>query len=85
MTLDKERNYEALKMLIAELMGSTTDPGEIHDCPVCGGKLHVHFDVYSRGDRKLVGVQAWCDECELAIAIDSAKLPVWLSQDEVSP
>lgn len=85
MTSDKEKEYEALEMLIAELMESTADPGEIHDCPVCGGKLHIHFDIYSRGNRKILGVQAWCEGCKLAIAIDSAELPVWLSQDDVSP
>ena len=83
--MKSSKGIEALKMLIEELMQSTTDPGEIHDCPVCGGRLHVHFDIYSRGNRKIVGVQGWCEECELAIAIDTANLPAWLSQDEASP
>jgi hypothetical protein len=69
-----------LLRLIDHLMKATSDPGEVHECPICGGKLHVHFDLYLRGDRRIGGVQVWCEGCEVAIAIDSATIPVWLSQ-----
>ncbi len=74
-----------LFQLIDRLMKAPSDPGEIHICPVCGGRLHVHFDLYSRGDKKITGIQCWCEECELAMAIDTADLPVWLSQNDTSP
>jgi len=79
----RDKEYKILSALITKLLESPAHPGEIHECPICGGHLHLTFDIYWRGNRKLVGIQGWCEECDLAIAVDSANLPSWLIENEV--
>lgn len=36
------------------LLRMENDPGEVHTCPVCGGKAHIEVEAYEAGGRKLV-------------------------------
>lgn len=61
------------------LINSTTDPGEIHNCPICNGKIRVGFGAYKRGDEILFGAQIKCESCGIQMAFDYAvPPPPWL-------
>jgi hypothetical protein len=68
--------------LINELLDSlikyTTDPGEIHVCPICNGELHVWFGGYKRFEESLFGVQIKCDACGIQMAVDYGIPPSWV-------
>jgi hypothetical protein len=72
---------EKIFRLIDQLMSATSDPGEIHVCPICGGSLHVRFQPYTRGSKAMLGVQAFCESCGIAVAVDAARPPLkWLEK-----
>jgi len=71
-----------VKTLIDQLKRKASKPGELHSCPVCGGRLHVRFDIYSREHREIIGIHAWCEDCDVAITIDSAELPAWALREQ---
>jgi len=69
--------------MIEGLLKQRTAPGELHTCPECAGKLHLRFEVYSRGVKRLLGINAWCENCSLAVATDytEKRIPTWLQVD----
>ena len=78
--------YEEIQNLITQLLKSPEAPDEIQVCPNCGGQLHIGFGVYMRNARKMLGTQAECDNCAVALVVDwSGPWPAWLDvkgQDE---
>jgi hypothetical protein len=56
--------------LIDKLIKSPTDPGEIHICPICNGKIHILFGAYKRGEESLLGVLVKCESCGVQMATD---------------
>jgi uncharacterized protein YbaR (Trm112 family) len=67
---------------INKLIKRKNHPGEMHCCPECKGQLHVRFEVYRRANREMLGVHAWCDDCDAALAVDYAEpIPAWLRDD----
>lgn len=77
--------YNDLERLLDRLSKATTDPGEIHVCPVCGGDLHVRFEPYIRDGKSFLGLHAFCESCDAAIATDYAQLPPeWLQKSASS-
>jgi hypothetical protein len=73
-----EKAAHNLKKMIESLIQEEQAPKELHKCPECGGQLHIRFEVYTRGKKKLLGVQAWCENCQLALASDFAEpIPSW--------
>lgn len=71
MTLASEQTVELMRRLLHRLAESDEDPGEIHSCIVCGGKLHVYFSQYMSRDRKMLGINAECDDCKIKLFIDT--------------
>ncbi len=79
MTADK------LQEMLSALVRAKDRPAEIQHCPICGGQLHVYFGAYKRGTRDMFGVQAKCDGCKNAMAIDYGEpLPSWLRNDQTN-
>ena len=75
------KDYNELEQLLDRLRKAKTYPGEIHACPICGGHLHVHFESYTRDDKSLLGIHAFCESCNATIAIDYAQSPPeWLNK-----
>ena len=66
--------------LVHRLLIETSDPGEIHTCPICNGVLHVRFESYVRHGKNLVGVNLFCEQCEINIVSDFPveHLPIWI-------
>lgn len=82
--MKKERSVpvdlaEAKLMDWAEmLLRMESDPGEVHECPICGGKAHIEVEVYGSEGRKKVGVQIWCEGCQIVMALDGrGPIPAW--------
>jgi len=75
---DQSRPSDKLVRLALNLQQMKDDPGKEHICPVCGGKVYVDFSVYiSRGEEKL-GIDIWCEGCQLRIALDGrSPIPIW--------
>ena len=70
---------ERILNLLDRLRKMTIDPGEIHICPICGGKLHVKFGSYERRGKSLLGVQVSCETCDVEMAVDYVQSPPeWL-------
>jgi predicted RNA-binding Zn-ribbon protein involved in translation (DUF1610 family) len=81
MTLQEE--HDQLEQMLQRLANSENDPGEVHVCPVCGGKLGVRFEVYKRKTKRILGVLAQCDTCGTAAAIDMGEpLPSWVQSND---
>ena len=66
--------------LIHRLLSQESNPGELHECPRCGGVLHVRFELYTRHRRPMVGVNLFCENCDLRLARDYSigNSPKWL-------
>jgi hypothetical protein len=74
------REVVLVNRLVDQLLQMDDNPGELHPCPLCGGKLHVSFELYSRGSRDMLGISVWCEGCDLAVATDGdgSCAPQWL-------
>ena len=67
-----------------KLIKSTTDPGEIHACPICNGKIHVWFAGYKRYEESLFGIQVKCDSCGIQMALDyGVPPPAWVKTNYI--
>jgi uncharacterized protein with PIN domain len=76
-----KKSHQRLEMLIDKIVREKDRPRDVQRCPECNGQLHVRFEAYLRGNREMLGVQAWCDACGASIAVDYADLfPTWLSE-----
>ncbi len=83
MTTDTD--YRKLQSMLSALVRQKDRPAEIQRCPICGGQLHVYFGAYKRGKRDMFGVQAKCDDCGNAMAIDYGEpIPSWLRTEDAS-
>jgi hypothetical protein len=74
---------EKLDVLVHQLMHEASDPGEIHECPNCGGILHVHFLPFKRLELDLLEVNIHCEECKINIFTTyrlDENLPQWIKQ-----
>ncbi len=81
--MPREKAIHNLDKMIESLIKEEQAPQELHKCPKCGGQLHIRFEAYARGKKKLLGVQAWCEDCQLALAIDfGGPIPSWAENDE---
>lgn len=61
--------------LLDKLIELDSDPGEIHTCPVCGGKIHIWFGAYQRFEQELFGATVKCEACGIQMAFDYATSP----------
>lgn len=70
--------------MIEGFLKQRTAPGEFHSCPECAGKLRLQFEIYTRETKRLLGVDAECENCGLTVASDYAQecIPVWLQTDQ---
>jgi hypothetical protein len=76
---------DKLQKMLSALVRAKDRPTEIQRCPICGGQLHVYFEAYKRGTRNMFGVQAKCDSCKNAMAIDYGEpIPSWLRNDQTN-
>lgn len=70
---------EKLQHFFNQLVDSKTDPGEVHVCPICEGRLFISFGAYKRGNVSMLGVTANCEACGKAMAVDYLMPhPEWL-------
>lgn len=64
---------------LGKLIKSPADPGELHICPICHGKIHVWFGGYRRGTETLFGATVKCESCGINMAIDyEGPPPSWV-------
>jgi predicted RNA-binding Zn-ribbon protein involved in translation (DUF1610 family) len=76
-----DKKHGDLKQLLNRLSKAPSNPGEIHVCPECGGRLHVRIGTYTRQGKSLLGISASCESCGAAMAIDYARwTPEWLKR-----
>ena len=69
---------DLLRSTLENLVHQEHEPNELYPCPECGGRLHVGFEVYQRGAKKMLGAQAQCDDCQIALCVDFAEpIPMW--------
>lgn len=73
MPTEQDKDIKKIFQLIDHLEEAATDPGETHICPICGGPLHVWFTPYMRGEKPMVGIQVFCESCDVMIAIDKIR------------
>jgi hypothetical protein len=70
---------ELIHEFLNHLINSPVDPGEVHSCPKCRGKIHVWFAAYKRGEYDLLGVTLQCESCDLQMAVDYGMAsPSWV-------
>jgi len=70
-----------LENFIQNLIHSETYPGSIHQCPICGGRLHFHLMLLERRSPRMAASQSWCEDCETAIAVDGIVPPPKWSEE----
>ena len=77
------KKHQDLGEIIENLIKAQDPPGELHQCPECGGELRVEFAVYTRGGRRMLGVRAQCSSCGVAGYFDYGEpLPTWLEYEQ---
>lgn len=67
--------------LLMDLLNRDTDPGKIHICPLCNGRLHVSMSGYiqtSRGKRMGVGMD--CEDCKRSVSFLVGTIPPWIKE-----
>jgi hypothetical protein len=69
------KDDEKIDDLLDNLIRSPIDPGELHICPICDGRIHVWFGGYRRGEERLFGATVKCESCEIQMAVDYAVPP----------
>jgi len=74
MTEPHER-VEALLPLLKWLVQSETEPGEIHQCPICNQDLKVSFYRFMANPN--LGISTYCKTCNSIVLFDSNKMPIW--------
>jgi len=76
---DRSASSEARLINLAEsVLRMEENPGEVHRCPVCGGRVHIRVEVYESRGKEKVGVQIWCEGCQIVIALDGrGPIPSW--------
>jgi hypothetical protein len=80
----QKKTGELLLKTLETLVQQKQEPNELQRCPECGGRLHVRFEVYQRGEKKLLGAQAKCDDCQISLFVDFAEpLPLWARSKSV--
>jgi hypothetical protein len=76
---------EQIGIMLDSLLKQQNPPSQFYPCPQCGGKLRLHFQMFSRGGKNLLGIQVKCDKCFIAMVIDRSidRIPGWIAN--VSP
>lgn len=71
-------SIESFRKMVYSLIQEEWKPDELQHCPECGGELHVRFEVYKSGDRRKLGVQVRCENCQVNLAMDGVEpIPKW--------
>ena len=70
-----DQDEKSINELLDNLIKSSADPGEVHACPICNGKIHVWFGSYKRGEESLFGATVRCESCGIQMALDYAIPP----------
>jgi len=79
-------DHTKLREKAQALLHEPRDPGEIHVCPVCGGRAHFRFRTYLRRTKRMVGVHAWCESCHNEMAMDFlSPIPGWAQTESIEP
>jgi hypothetical protein len=66
----------------AELANSRNYPGKVHQCPICGGELHVFFVAYGDLPRKRLAVNLQCSKCLNNGIVEFASVPDWAEAND---
>jgi hypothetical protein len=76
---------ELLHPLIDDLIRRETDPGEIHVCPICKGRLHVSMQILTEFDlekKKVLGIGIRCEDCKTTAFFQDGYIPPWAKESE---
>ena len=78
--MDKD-DINLFDRLLTDLINRDTDPGEIHVCPQCNGRLHVSISGYVETNRgKRLGVSMRCDDCKASVSFKVGTIPPWVKE-----
>jgi len=80
----KDKDSSALlTKFLAELENADSDPGEIHVCPICSGKLHVSIRIHENAYwGRYLAVGALCDNCKIQTISQGKHIPPWAKESE---
>jgi hypothetical protein len=83
----KKDNLALLSPLINDLIRREYDPGEIHICPNCRGKIHVSMQILTRvHPPRYLAVGARCENCKIEgyFQFSESKIPPWAKESEIN-
>jgi len=49
-----DQDEKSINELLDNLIKSSADPGEVHVCPICNGKIHVGSEVIRGGEMNYI-------------------------------
>jgi len=67
---------DALLPLLRDLLKKNTDPGEKHECPICGQPFDIMFEYYKELPNEL-DISSNCKTCNIGVFFKSDKIPSW--------
>jgi C4-type Zn-finger protein len=74
---------ELISKFVHELVMGEADPGEIHVCPSCKGRLHVSIRIHTNPYwGNYLGAGAHCENCKATIASQGSYIPPWAKESE---
>lgn len=79
----KNNDSKLISEFLDKLVKSEMDPGEIHVCPNCEGKLHVSIRVYTTPYwGRYLGVGAHCENCKTRSVSQRKYIPPWAGESQ---
>ncbi|HEU0291243.1 MAG TPA: hypothetical protein VFR47_00805 [Anaerolineales bacterium] len=83
----KKDTLDILHPLIHDLISRESDPGEIHMCPNCKGKLHVSIQILKHAHPpRYLAVGARCEKCKIEgyFHFDESAIPPWAKESIIN-
>jgi len=77
----KEQDSKLISEFLGKLVEGDINPGEIHICPSCDGRLYVSIRVYTTPYwGRYLGVGAHCENCKARILSQGKYIPPWAEE-----
>lgn len=67
---------DALLPLLRDLLKKDNDPGEKHECPMCGQPFDIMFEYHKELPNEL-DISSDCRICNICVFFKSNKIPSW--------
>lgn len=83
----KKDNLDILRPLIYDLISRESDPGEIHVCPNCKGKIHVSIQVLKHAHPpRYLAAGARCENCKIEgyFQFLESAIPPWAKESIIN-